>query len=148
MTENTKAIIKSTAPLLKERGEEITTVMYRFLFARNPEVKELFKDAEPDQYKKLASAVYAYAANIDNLDVLGKGIEKMALVHVRTNIQPEHYPLVGNALLSAIEEVLGDAATPEVVVAWREAYFFLADVLIKRESEIYSTLQTACLETV
>ncbi len=140
MNENTKAIIKSTAPLLKERGEEITTVMYRFLFARNPELVELFKDAEPDQYKKLASAVYAYAANIDKLEVLGKGIETMALAHVKTNIKPEHYPLVGEALLSAIAEVLGETATPEVIDAWKEAYFFLADVLIKREKELYETM--------
>lgn len=140
MNEKTKAIIKATAPVLKIRGEEITTVMYRFLFERNPELKELFKNAEPDQYKKLAAAVYAYAANIDKLEVLGKGIETMARVHVKTNIQPEHYPLVGGALLSAIAEVLGDAATPEVIAAWKEAYFFLADVLIKREEELYEDI--------
>lgn len=144
MNENTKAIIKSTAPLLKEKGEEITTVMYKFLFTRHPELQELFKDAEPDQYKKLAAAVYAYAANIDKLELLGKGIETMALAHVKTNIRPEHYPMVGGALLSAITEVLGDMATPEVMDAWKEAYFFLADVLIKREEELYETM----METV
>lgn len=138
MDKNIKEIIKATAPVLKEKGEEITTVMYEFLFERNPELKELFKDAEPDQYKKLANAVYAYAANIDKLEVLGKGIETMASVHVKTKVQPEHYPLVGGALLSAIEKVLGDAATPEVINAWKEAYFFLADVLIQREKELYA----------
>ncbi|MCJ7765147.1 MAG: globin domain-containing protein [Thiovulaceae bacterium] len=140
MNEKTKAIIKSTAPVLKEKGEEITTVMYQVLFERNPELKELFKDAEPEQYKKLANAVYAYAANIDKLEVLGKGIENMASVHVKTKILPEHYPLVGGALLSAIEQVLGEAATPEIMSAWKEAYFFLADVLIKREAELYAAV--------
>lgn len=140
MNENTKAIIKSTAPLLKERGEEITTVMYQFLFESNPELQELFKDAAPDQYKKLASAVYAYAANIDKLEALGKGIETIAMAHVKTNIKPEHYPLVGTALLRAIEKVLGSAATPEIMDAWKEAYFFLADVLIQREKELYASV--------
>lgn len=139
MNENTKAIIKATAPVLKEKGEEITTVMYEFLFERNPELKDLFKNAEPDQHKKLAAAVYAYAANIDKLEVLGKGIEAMAVTHVKTNIQPEHYPLVGAAILSAIEKVLGEAATPDIMAAWKEAYFFLADVLIKREKELYAS---------
>jgi hemoglobin-like flavoprotein len=88
MNENTKAIIKATAPVLKEKGEEITTTMYKILFDRNPELKELFKDAEPDQYKKLAQAVYAYAANIDNLGALGKGIETIAHAHVKTKIKP------------------------------------------------------------
>jgi nitric oxide dioxygenase len=138
MNENTKAIIKATAPVLKEKGEEITTEMYKILFARNPELKELFKDAEPDQYKKLAQAVYAYAANIDNLGALGKGIETIAQAHVKTKIKPEHYPLVGGALLSAIEEVLGEAASADIMNAWKEAYFFLADVLIKREEQLYA----------
>jgi nitric oxide dioxygenase len=138
MNENTKAIIKSTAPVLKEKGEEITTAMYKILFERNPELKELFKDAEPDQYKKLAQAVYAYAANIDNLGALGKGIETIAQAHVKTKIKPEHYPLVGGALLSAIEEVLGEAASVDIMNAWKEAYFFLADVLIKREEQLYA----------
>ncbi len=138
MNDKTKTIIKSTAPVLKEKGEKITTVMYELLFSANPELKELFKNAEPDQYKKLAAAVYTYADNIDKLEVLGKGIETMALAHVKTNIQPEHYPLVGAAILGAIKNVLADVATDEVIEAWKEAYFFLADVLIKREAELYA----------
>ncbi|MDF1879191.1 hypothetical protein JHD46_05990 [Sulfurimonas sp. SAG-AH-194-C20] len=137
MTQETKTIIKSTAPILKEHGEAITTAMYVNLFAAHPEAKELFKNAEPDQYKKLANAVYAYAANIDNLGALAKGIEKMVSVHVKSNIQPHHYPWVGESLLAAIKEVLGDGATDEVIAAWGEAYTFLAGVLIAKEKEAY-----------
>ncbi|MCF6245293.1 MAG: globin domain-containing protein, partial [Sulfurovum sp.] len=77
MNEATKAIIKSTAPVLKEHGEAITTVMYKHLFTNHPEAKVLFENAEPDQYKKLAEMVYAYAENIDNLPALQKGIDKV-----------------------------------------------------------------------
>ncbi len=137
MTDATKAIIKATAPVLKEHGETITTTMYKFLFEAHPEAQELFKNADKEQYKKLANAVYAYAANIDNLGALGKGIETMAQAHVRSNVQPMHYPWVAEALIKAIKEVLGDAATDEVIQAWTEAYFFLADVLINKEAELY-----------
>lgn len=138
MTNETKAIIKATAPVLKEHGEAITTAMYKVLFEKYPETQELFKNADPDQHKKLASAVYAYAANIDKLENLGKGIEQMATVHVNTNVQPEHYPMVGDALLQAIKTVLGDAATDEIIAAWAEAFGFLAGVLINREKELYA----------
>ena len=53
MTEETKAIIKATAPVLKEHGEAITQEMYKIMFNNHPEVQALFKDAEPDQHKKL-----------------------------------------------------------------------------------------------
>ena len=138
MNNETKAIIKSTAPVLKEHGEAITTEMYKILFEKYPQTKELFKNAAPDQYKKLANAVYAYAANIDQLENLGKGIEQMAMAHVNTQVLPEHYPMVGDAILQAIKNVLGDAATDEVMAAWEEAYGFLAEVLISREKELYT----------
>lgn len=140
MTNETKAIIKATAPVLKEHGEAITTAMYKVLFEKYPQTQELFKNASPDQHKKLANAVYAYAANIDQLENLGKGIEQMASVHVKTNVLPEHYPMVGDALLQAIKTVLGDAATDEVMAAWEEAFGFLAEVLIKREKELYEAM--------
>ncbi|CAA6807908.1 MAG: Flavohemoprotein (Hemoglobin-like protein) (Flavohemoglobin) (Nitric oxide dioxygenase) (EC [uncultured Sulfurovum sp.] len=138
MNEQTKAIIKSTAPVLKEYGEDITKVMYRRLFDNYPEAKDLFANAAPDQYKKLASMVYAYAANIDNLGALQKGIEKVGKIHVGVKILPKHYPWVGEALIGAIGEVLGDAATPEVVQAWEEAYAFLSKVFIAKEEELYA----------
>ena len=138
MTEETKAIIKATAPVIKEHGEAITTAMYKRLFSNYPEAEKLFENADPDQHKKLANAVYAYAANIDKLEKLSKGIEIMAKAHVKTNILPEHYPWVGESLLGAIKDVLVDAATPEILDAWGEAYAFLADVLIAREKELYA----------
>ena len=138
MNETTKEIIKSTAPIIKEHGEAITTAMYKIMFEKYPEAKDLFKDAEPDQYKKLAGMVYAYAANIDNLDSLQSGIDKVAKIHVAVNILPKHYPWVGESLLGAIKEVLGDAATPEIIDAWAEAYGFLAKVFIAREEELYA----------
>jgi nitric oxide dioxygenase len=143
MNENTIEIIKATAPVIKEHGEKITTAMYNILFTKHPEAKILFKNAAPDQHKKLAAMVYAYAANIDNLGVLGKGVEKVANIHVNVDVKPEHYPWVGEALLGAIEEVLGEAATPEIMNAWKEAFFFLADVFINKEQEIYAKQASA-----
>lgn len=50
--------------------------------------------------------------------------EVMAQKHVRTQVKPEHYPMVGVSLLQAIKDVLGDAATDDVIEAWKEAYFY------------------------
>jgi len=138
LSEQTIEICKATAPVLKEHGEAITTRMYEILFSTYPETRVLFGDAPEDQHKILASAIVAYASNIDNLEMLGKAVEKMAQRHVKTNVKAEHYPMVGNSLLQAIKDVLGEAATDDVINAWKEAYFFLGDILIAREAEIYA----------
>jgi nitric oxide dioxygenase len=105
------------------------------MFTKYPKVKEMFKDATPDQYKKLANAVYAYAANIDKLENLKSGIETMAIAHVKTNVKAEHYPIVGECLLEAVRKVLNPEQ--KVLDAWAKAYQFLADALIKKEQELY-----------
>ena len=138
LSEKTIKIVKATAAPVAANSEAITSRMYEILFTNHPELKELFKDANPDQHKKLAGAVSAYAANIDNLAVLTKAVEKMAQTHVSSAVKPEHYPLVGVSLLQAVKDILGDAATNDVIEAWKEAYFFLADILIAREKEIYA----------
>ncbi len=60
---------------------------------------------------------------------------------METSIKPEHYPAVANALLPAIKDVLGDAVDERVLNAWGEAYWFLADVLINREAQLYAAEQ-------
>src|SRR5690606_41634485 len=86
----------------------------------------------------LAGAICAYAANIDNLGALGPAVELIAHKHCSLGIQAEHYPIVGKHLLVAIKDVLGDAATDEVIAAWAEAYGLLAKIFIEREAQIYA----------
>ena len=138
LSQQTIDICKATAPVLKEHGEAITIRMYEILFSTYPEIKPLFGEAPENQHKKLAIAIVAYASNIDNLGALAGAVEVMAKRHVETKVKAEHYPMVGESLLKAIKDVLGDAATDDVINAWKEAYFFLGDILIKREAELYA----------
>ncbi|CAA6819695.1 MAG: Flavohemoprotein (Hemoglobin-like protein) (Flavohemoglobin) (Nitric oxide dioxygenase) (EC [uncultured Thiotrichaceae bacterium] len=130
--------VKATIPVLREYGDTITAKMYDILFENYPETKSMFSSAPDEQPKVLAGAVSAYAMNIDNLDALSDAVGKMASTHVRTSVKPEHYPMVGESLLAAMTEVLGDAATPEILDSWGEAFFFLGDILIAKEKELYA----------
>lgn len=139
MSPGTIAIVRSTAPVLQQHGLAITKRMYERLFV-DPEVKALFHQAAQEtgeQPKRLAAAILAFARNVDKLEVLAPAIARMAARHVETHIRSEHYPAVANALLPAIKDVLGDAANEDVLAAWGEAYWFLADVLIAEEAKLY-----------
>lgn len=70
--------------------------------------------------------------------MLGTRIERITQKHCGLHILPEHYHYVAESLLGAIKDVLGAAATEEVLSAWGEAYWFLADVLMAREASIYT----------
>lgn len=140
LSEKTIALVKSTAPLLEEHAEVLTQHFYKRMFLHNPEVIPFFNtanQAEGSQQKALAGAICAYAANIDNLEMLGNAVELIAQKHSSLQIKPEHYPIVGENLLASIKEVLGEGATEEVLEAWKEAYKFLANIMMGREKQIY-----------
>lgn len=146
LSEKTKSIVRATVPALAAHGTTITAAMYKRLF-QDPAVRELFNQSNQGedgrQTKALAQAILAYAQNIDNLAVLGPAVERIAQKHVGLHILPEHYPHVATALLGAIKDVLGDAATDDILAAWGEAYWFLADILIGREKQIYDHLNSS-----
>lgn len=141
LSQQTIDIVKSTAPILDEHGEALTKHFYTRMFTHNPEVGPFFNPANQaggTQQRALASAICAYAANIDNLEVLGSAVELIAQKHSSLQVKPEHYPIVGENLLASIREVLGEGATDDVITAWGEAYGFLANILIGREKQLYT----------
>src|SRR6185437_2923778 len=140
LSQETIKIIKSTVPVLEKHGKTITTVFYKNMFAAHPELLNVFNHANQSQGRQqtaLANAVYAAAANIDNLGAIIPAVVQIAHKHKSLGITPEQYPIVGYHLLGAIKEVLGDAATPEIIGAWGEAYQVIADAFIGIEKEMY-----------
>jgi nitric oxide dioxygenase len=146
LTEQTIRIVKATAGAVAQHAEAITRRFYTIMFRGNPEVQAFFNPAHQfsgGQQKALAGAICAYAANIDNLATLGSAVELIAQKHVSLGVKPEHYPIVGKYLLIAIKDVLGDAATNEIIDGWGQAYGFLAEIFIRREAQIYKEQATA-----
>ncbi|WP_049338961.1 NO-inducible flavohemoprotein [Stutzerimonas stutzeri] len=135
------ALIKATVPLLESGGEALTNHFYKLLLSEHPEVRPLFNQAHQasgEQPRALANGVLMYARHIDRLDALGPLVAQIINKHVALQVLPEHYPLVGNCLLRAIREVLGEAiATDAVIEAWAAAYQQLADLLIGQEERLY-----------
>ncbi|MCM3710316.1 NO-inducible flavohemoprotein [Sporosarcina luteola] len=146
LSQQTIDIVKSTVPVLEQHGKTITTVFYKNMFAAHPELLNIFNHANQSQGRQqtaLANVVYAAAANIDNLGAIIPVVIQIAHKHRSLGIEAEHYPIVGYHLLGAIKEVLGDAATPEIIGAWGEAYGVIADAFIGIEKEMYDETEVA-----
>lgn len=137
-------IIKSTVPVLEEHGQTITKRFYEMMFENHPELLNIFNHANQKQGRQqqaLANAVYAAAANIDNLGNILPVVKQIGEKHRSLGIKPEHYPIVGENLLAAIKDVLGDAATDDIMEAWEKAYGVIADAFISVEKEMYEAAE-------
>ncbi|MDQ0199700.1 NO-inducible flavohemoprotein [Neobacillus ginsengisoli] len=137
-------IIKATLPIVKEHGEAITKHFYKRMFKQHPELLNIFNQTHQitgHQPKALADAVYGAAANIEDFSQIMPVLERIGEKHRSLQIKPEHYPIVGENLLAAIKEVLGDAATNEIIDAWADAYGVISDVFIRMEDRMYKTTE-------
>ena len=140
LQQKTIDIIKSTVPALEVHGLTITQTFYKNMFKSHPELLNIFNHTNQHkgrQANALANTVYAAAAHIDNLEAILPTVVLIAHKHRSLGILPEHYPIVGENLLKAIKEVLGDAATPEIIDAWAQAYGVIADIFISVEEDLY-----------
>lgn len=140
MNNTQKEWVKATIPTLENHGVALTTHFYQRMLKHNPELKNLFNQGhqrDGRQQQALAGTVLAYAQHIDEPSVLEPVIKRIANKHVSLGIRAEHYAIVGKHLLASIQEVLGDAASAELIEAWSAAYQQLANLFIEFETQLY-----------
>ncbi|KAH6874055.1 putative flavohemo protein [Thelonectria olida] len=133
-------IVKSTIPALEQHGVAITTLFYTRLLEAHPELKNIFNTAHQstgEQPAALAHAIWAYAVNIENPEALKTAISRIGHKHASLGVTADLYPIVGDGLLSAIKEVLGNAVDEPVMAAWKAAYQQLANYFIQFENDLY-----------
>lgn len=132
--------VKKTAPIIKDHVQEIGKTFYGILFSRHPELYNVFNQSNQErglQQEALAYGVYLAGMHIDNFEPIQPMVTRVAEKHRALNIKPEQYPVVGKALIDAVKQVLGDAATEDIVKAWEKAYQYIADTFINIEQEMY-----------
>lgn len=133
-------IVQSTAPVLKEHSKPIGKRFYELLFSKAPDLYNLFNQTNQKrgiQQEALGYAVYAAGEHITNLEAIKPVIKRVTEKHRAIGVKPEQYPVVGETLLQAVKDVLGDAATAEIIEAWGKAYGYIADAFIDIEKNLY-----------
>ena len=68
--------------------------------------------------------------NLRNPDALDSALKGLGARHVKYGALPEHYPLVGSALLTTFQQYLGNKWTPEVKQAWVGAYGAISEIML------------------
>ena len=121
-------------------SEAAAVIFYDRLFEVAPAVKAMFPSDMTQQRKKLMMMLAAVVNGLGNLDSILPAASALAKRHVDYGARPEHYPVVGGALLWTLEKGLGEAWTSDVAEAWTAAYGTLSGYMI---SEAYGRAQAA-----
>lgn len=111
-------------------ADTAAALFYQRLFELAPEVRPLFKADLTEQGAKLMKMLGAAVENLRTLDQLVPVLESLAIRHVDYGTKPEHYAVVGEALLWTLEQGLGEGFTPEVKQAWTDVYGLISKTMI------------------
>jgi hemoglobin-like flavoprotein len=121
-------------------ADQAAVMFYDRLFEVAPQVKAMFPADLTEQRKKLMATLSVVVNGLSNLQSVLPAASALARRHVSYGAKPEHYPVVGGALLWTLEKGLGDNWTTEVAEAWTAAYGTLSGFMI---SEAYGHPQAA-----
>jgi len=114
--------------------------LFKNIFAIAPEALQLFsfKD-EKDLYNSdglkahavgVMKAVGMAVASLDDLERLAPKLKSLGKLHVGKGVLPEHYQVVGEALIKTLQSHLKEAFTEDVKAAWIQVYGVVQENMI------------------
>jgi hemoglobin-like flavoprotein len=112
-------------------GDRAAGLVYDRLFELDPSLRALFKGDMARQRSMLAVAIAMIVRGISTPATIIPALGEMGRRHAGYGVRPEHYATVGEALLWALEQALGESFTPETKAAWAGAYDLIASTMIE-----------------
>jgi hemoglobin-like flavoprotein len=130
MNSHAERLIRESWTTLVPSRTKAAERFYTRLFEIDPSARELFAGrAMHVQQEKFLHTIDMLVQMLDYPPQIIEELQVLALRHVGYGVLLEHYEPVGQALLWALEQELGDEWSPEFQRAWTELYLFIAGVM-------------------
>jgi hemoglobin-like flavoprotein len=127
--------LETSFDLVAPRGDELMDVFYARLFATAPGVRTLFPRDMETQKTMLLSALVLLRKSLRDLDAIVPTLRTLGARHVAYGARPEHYPVVGAALIESMAAIAGPAWKPEYEQAWGAAFGIVAGTMMEGAAE-------------
>ena len=122
-------------------ADDAAELFYGRLFELDPSLKPLFKGDMKEQGRKLMKIITMVVRGLQKFDQLKLHVWQLGRRHTAYGVKKSHYQTVATALLWTLEQGLGAAFTPQVKVAWVEAYTIIAGVMQNGADSEYANYQ-------
>jgi hemoglobin-like flavoprotein len=125
-------LLEESFDLVVLRGDELTEGLYRRLFAVDPALRALFVNAVMEVQKiKLISTLIVLRKSLRDLEAIRPELRALGAHHRAYGVLPEHYALLGAALIQSMAEIGGEHWKPEYTAAWSDAYQLVQDIMLQ-----------------
>ena len=109
-------------------------LFYSRLFEVNPGLKHMFTTSVTEQSKKLIAMISYVIAKLDRLELIIEDVKKLAVRHAGYGVKPEHYAMVGDALIWTLKKGLQESWDDKTEEAWAACYEILSQAMIEAAS--------------
>ncbi len=122
-------LIRESFAVVEPHADEMSRFFYGLLFSRAPAARELFPVNMEVQRSRLLRAVVHVVQMVDRPDDLVPFLRQLGRDHRKFGVLAQHYDALGHALIGALQHYSGDAWTPQVDKAWRDAYCLIGKTM-------------------
>ena len=130
MDDETARLIRKSWEYLHPRVGEAMTEFYERLFDLAPEARGLFKDDMSCQIRAIGGKLDTFVNQLRNVPLLEAEARKLAIRHAGYGAKPEHYAIVGQALIETLRSQLGPFFDAKTEIAWVTVYRILSEMMI------------------
>lgn len=124
-------IVQRSYGLIEARRDEVAAAFYAQLFSTAPELRSMFPDSMDVQREKLMRTLAVLVRGLDDFGTLMHVASALAGRHVDYGVTERHYELAGDALMSSLDETLGDELTPALADAWVAVYGRISSTMVR-----------------
>ncbi len=129
MTPEQIALIRSSWSKVLPIADTAARLFYERLFEVDPAARSLFTGNMEEQGANLMRMLNKVVRGLDRPEATTPLMEELGRRHAEYGVMDEHYDAVGEALLGALEQGLGEDFTPQVREAWASAYKLIASTM-------------------
>ncbi|MGJ4889603.1 globin family protein [Bradyrhizobium sp. HKCCYLRH3099] len=122
--------VRSSFDMVFANASEMTSTFYDRVFELAPECRQLFPADMEVLKRDFIATLAVLVGSLDKMTGLLSSTDILGRNHARYGVRPEHYPVVGEALLWSLSKGLGPQWTEDVENAWRKVYGIIAQRMI------------------
>jgi hemoglobin-like flavoprotein len=122
-------LVQQSFRQVKPTADTVAGLFYDRLFELDPSLRPLFKQDLSEQKCYLITTLTFVVAGLNKPERILPAVRQLGARHVGYGVQTDHYQTVGQALLWALAQGLGQGWTAEVEEAWATVYRVLSTAM-------------------
>ena len=131
MTPEQRELVQSTVTVVERDSERFSAALYDRLFALDATTRALFPADITHQRSRLVDELSFFTTAIGDLPRFIEHARRLGARHHAYGVRPESFEHMEDALLDALQSVLGDEFTDDVGRAWRRLYRLIAETMLE-----------------